>query len=118
MPRIKFSLQLEQDGHRRDTIGLRSIVKYDRMAPRPTTPITVGEFVVARRPLPDSIYTLYMILDGATIVATQISYPSEGDCANAAQRHRQRQAESMTTAAVAKAIAKRKSAATREEVSA
>ncbi|MEX3951998.1 beta-hexosaminidase [Paraburkholderia sp. EG287B] len=118
MPRIKLSPQPEQESQRRDTIGLRTIVKYDPMAPRPTTPIVVDQYVVARRPLSDSIYTLYMILDGATIVGTQISYPSEDDCAAAVRRHRQHQAASMTDIAVAKAKTKRNTAANREEVTA
>ena len=68
---------------RRDTIGLRTIVKYDPMAPRPTTPILVGKHVVAQKPLPDSVHTLYMIMDGRDVVRTQISYPSEADCEGA-----------------------------------
>lgn len=73
---------------RRDTIGLRTSFHYDPMAPRPTTPIMVGKYVVARRPLLDSIYTLYMLMDGSDVVASWISYPSEGDCAAAMQRRR------------------------------
>jgi hypothetical protein len=65
---------------RRDTISLRTTVKYDPMAPRPTTPILVGKFVVARKPLADSVHTLYMIMDGRDVVRTQISWPSESDC--------------------------------------
>ena len=68
---------------RRDTISLRTIVKYDPMAPRLTTPILVGKFVVARKPLADSVHTLYMIMDGRDVVRTQISWPSEPDCEGA-----------------------------------
>ncbi|ALP62378.1 hypothetical protein [Paraburkholderia caribensis] len=73
---------------RRDTIGLRTSFHYDPMAPRPTTPIMVGKYVVARRPLLDSIYTLYMLMDGGDVVASWISHPSEGDCATAMSRRR------------------------------
>ncbi|QBQ98188.1 beta-hexosaminidase [Paraburkholderia pallida] len=107
MPRIKLNAPPENQQQRRDTIGLRSVVKYDPMAPRPTTPVMVGQYVVARRPLSDSIYTLYMILDGATIVRTQISYPSEDDCASAVQRHRTAQAASMAEKTIAKAKTRR-----------
>ncbi|MGC2970375.1 beta-hexosaminidase [Paraburkholderia aspalathi] len=68
---------------RRDTISLRTIVKYDPMAPRLTTPILVGKFLVARKPLADSVHTLYMIMDGRDVVRTQISWPSESDCEGA-----------------------------------
>ena len=68
---------------RRDTIGLRTIVKYDPMAARPTTPILVGKYVVARKPIGDSVHTLYMIMDGRDVVRTQISYPSAADCESA-----------------------------------
>ncbi|MEX3915996.1 beta-hexosaminidase [Paraburkholderia sp. BR10872] len=116
MPRIKPYMQPDPDT-RRDTIGLRTIVKYDPMAPRPTTPIMIGDYVVARRPLLDSIYTLYMILDGKTVVSTQISYPSEGDCASAVLAHRRKQAASMAESTVAKAK-KRHAKPAREEVAA
>ncbi|ALP62802.1 hypothetical protein [Paraburkholderia caribensis] len=86
MPRPKTPAV--DDSARRDTIGLHSFVKYDPMAPRPTTPITVGKYVVARRPLLDSIYTLYMLMDGGDVVASWISHPSEGDCATAMSRRR------------------------------
>lgn len=73
---------------RRDTIGLRTILRYDPMAPRPATPVLVGRYVVARRPLDQSVHTLYMIMDGKNVVATLISHPSENDCATAIKRHR------------------------------
>lgn len=69
----------QQDPQRRDTLGLRTIVRYDPRAPRPTTPVMVGKYVVARRPLPDSVHTLYMVMDGNEVVGTSISIPSEGD---------------------------------------
>lgn len=120
MPRKPLNTKpaIEPNLTRRDTIGLRSIVKYDPMAPRPTTPVMVGKYVVARRPLPDGVYTLYMILDGTDVVQMQISYPSEGDCADAVRRHRQSQAASMAVAVVAKARTKRRAGAAREEVAA
>ena len=88
MPRIKARTLPLVDVERRDTLSLRSVARYDRNAKRPTTPILVGKYVVGRRPLADSLHTLYMILDGAEIAGTQISIPSEGDCATAIKRLR------------------------------
>ncbi|WP_175981394.1 beta-hexosaminidase [Burkholderia sp. BCC1630] len=88
MPRIKAHTLPFVDVERRDTLSLRSVARYDRNEKRPTTPILVGKYVVGRRPLADSLYTLYMILDGAEIAGTQISIPSEGDCADAIKRLR------------------------------
>ncbi|KVL50802.1 beta-hexosaminidase [Burkholderia cepacia] len=88
MPRIKARTLPLVDVERRDTLSLRSVARYDRNAKRPTTPILVGKYVVGRRPLADSLHTLYMILDGAEIAGTQISIPSEGDCASAIKRLR------------------------------
>ncbi|WP_321891742.1 beta-hexosaminidase [Paraburkholderia tropica] len=107
MPRIKQTAAPESQQSRRDTLGLRSVVFYDPRAPRPTTPVMVGQYVVARRPLLDSIYTLYMILDGKTVVRTQISYPSEEDCASAVVRHRAAQAASMAETTITKAKKRR-----------
>ncbi|MDR6408524.1 UNVERIFIED_ORG: hypothetical protein ABIC62_001914 [Burkholderia sp. 1595] len=81
MQRLTSTLQPETV--RRDTIRLRTIVKYDPMAARPTTPILVGKYVVARKPIADSVHTLYMIMDGRDVVRTQISYPSAADCEGA-----------------------------------
>ncbi|KVN27945.1 beta-hexosaminidase [Burkholderia pyrrocinia] len=88
MPRIKVKAEPLFDVERRDTLSLRTVVRYDRNAKRPTTPILIGKYVVARRPLSDSLHTLYMILDGAEIASTQISIPSEADCATAINRLR------------------------------
>lgn len=88
MPRIKAQTLPIVDVERRDTLSLRSVTRYDRNAKRPTTPILIGKYVVGRRPLADSLHTLYMILDGAEIAGTQISIPSEGDCASAIKRLR------------------------------
>ncbi|HDR9180424.1 TPA: beta-hexosaminidase [Burkholderia vietnamiensis] len=88
MPRIKARTLPIVDVERRDTLSLRSVTRYDRNAKRPTTPILIGKYVVGRRPLADSLHTLYMILDGAEIAGTQISIPSEGDCASAIKRLR------------------------------
>ncbi|WDR90605.1 beta-hexosaminidase [Burkholderia ambifaria] len=88
MPRIKARTLPLVDVERRDTLSLRTIARYDRNAKRPTTPILVGKYVVGRRPLADSLHTLYMILDGTEIAGTQISMPSEGDCASAVKRLR------------------------------
>jgi len=89
MPRKKLLMPSSAvEPTRRDTIGLRSIVKYDPRAPRPSTPVMVGPYLVGRQPLTNSIYTEYVILDGHEIVRTQISYPSEGDCHSAITRYR------------------------------
>ncbi|KVL84972.1 hypothetical protein [Burkholderia stagnalis] len=108
MPRIKALPAV--DATRRDTLVLRSIVRYDRNAKRPTTPILIGKYVVARRPLSDSLHTLYMILDGAEIAGTQISIPSEADCATAINRLRdtKRAAGVAASDAIAKAKKPRK----------
>ncbi|CAN0622201.1 protein of unknown function [Burkholderia multivorans] len=73
---------------RRASLGPRTIVKYDPKAHRPSTPIMVGEFVVARRPIRESICTQYTLMDGCKAVASWASYPSEHDCASAMQRHK------------------------------
>jgi hypothetical protein len=101
MPRLKFNALPEPT--RRDTIGLRSTFHYDPMAPRATTPVLVGKYVVARRPLSGSVHTLYMILDGTYVVSTSISYPNEDDCAAAVNKHRRKQAASLTDKTIAKA---------------
>ncbi|MFL9860833.1 beta-hexosaminidase [Paraburkholderia madseniana] len=92
-----------QEPTRRDTIGLRSIVHYDPMAPRATTSVMVGKYVVARRPLADSVHTLYMILDGTDVVGTSISHPNEDDCASAIKRNQRKKAESLAESTIAKA---------------
>lgn len=96
-------LNVPQEPTRRDTIGLRSIVHYDPMAPRASTPVIVGKYVVARRPLAGSVHTLYMILDGSDVVGTSISHPSEDDCASAIKRNQRKKAESLAESAIAKA---------------
>lgn len=103
----KHRLQVPQEPARRDTIGLRTYVKYDPMAPRATTSIMVGKYVVARRPLHGSVHTLYIIMDGSTVVSTSISVPNEQDCAAALGKHRRTQAASLADTTIAKA--KRKS---------
>ncbi|WP_213778855.1 beta-hexosaminidase [Caballeronia sp. dw_276] len=99
MPKINLLPHL--DVSRNDTLSLRTFVKYDPMARRPATPVMVGPFVVHRKPLLGQIYTLYMIMDGDEIVRTQISYPSEGDCAAAVSARRN--AKRITNAAKNKA---------------
>ena len=109
MPRIKARTLPVVDVERRDTLSLRSVVRYDRNAKRPTTPILVGKYVVGRRPLADSLYTLYMILDGAEIAGTQISMPSESDCSSAIKRLRDsKRAVGMAANAIDKAKKARK----------
>lgn len=80
MPRIAKPFE---HAPRNDTLSVRTRVHFDRDARRPTTPILVGTTVVMRRPLPDSIYTEYLIMDGHQVVRTQISVPSEADCKSA-----------------------------------
>jgi hypothetical protein len=96
-------LNAPQEPTRRDTIGLRSIVHYDPMAPRATTSVMVGKYVVARRPLANSVHTLYMILDGTAVVGTSISYPNEDDCATAVKKNLRKRAESLAATTIAKA---------------
>ncbi|CAB5281471.1 hypothetical protein IST455A_00836 [Burkholderia multivorans] len=110
MSRIKFNAEPPFDVVRRDTLSLRSVVRYDRDAKRPTTPILVGKYIVARRPLADSVHTLYMILDGTEIAGTQISYPSEDDCASAIKRLRdtKRALEAAAAAVITRAKKPRK----------
>jgi hypothetical protein len=104
---------IQQDPPRRETLGLRTIVRYDPRAPRPTTPVMVGKYVVARRPLPDSVHTLYMVMDGTEVVGTSISYPSEADCATFfAKRSRSRRLAAMA-ADIIRDIKKRKPKALR-----
>ncbi|HDR9337140.1 beta-hexosaminidase [Burkholderia multivorans] len=113
MSRIKFNAEPPFDVVRRDTLSLRSVVRYDRDAKRPTTPILVGKYIVARRPLTDSVHTLYMILDGTEIAGSQISYPTEDDCATAIKRLRdsKRSLEAKAAAVIARAKKPRKARA-------
>lgn len=96
-------LQVPQEPTRRDTIGLRTFVKYDPMAPRATTPMMVGQHVVARRPLHGSVHTLYMIMDGSTAVHTSISTPDADDCRTAIAKHQRRTAAALADKTIAKA---------------
>ncbi len=88
------------DADRRDTLSLRSVVRYDRNAKRPSTPILVGKYVVGRRPITDSLHTLYLILDEGDIAGTQISIPSEDDCAQAVKRLRDKKRTAAKTASM------------------
>ncbi|WP_244122228.1 beta-hexosaminidase [Burkholderia latens] len=105
MPRIKVKAEPLFDVERRDTLSLRTVFRYDPDAKLPTTPILVGKHVVGRRPLPDGLYTEYLILDGNEIAAKQISIPSEGDCETAIKRLRdaKRTLEAATTDVIARA---------------
>ncbi|RKT99027.1 beta-hexosaminidase [Burkholderia sp. Nafp2/4-1b] len=113
MPRIKVKAEPLFDVERRDTISLRTVVRYDPDAKLPTTPILVGKYVVGRRPLPDGVYTEYLILDGNEIADKQISIPSEGDCAAAIKRLRnaKRASETATADIIARVKKPRKSRA-------
>jgi hypothetical protein len=73
------------------------------MAPRVTTPILVGKFVVARRPLLGSIYTEYLIMDGPVVVRTLISHPGEDDCATAISAYRRTTTAKMAGDTITKA---------------
>ncbi|WP_322038418.1 beta-hexosaminidase [Burkholderia cenocepacia] len=102
--------RFETDAPRGNTLSLRTIVRYDRDARLPSTPILVGKTVVMRRPIADSIHTEYLIMDGHDVVRRQISIPSEGDCEsaiNAARRQRQ-SAERAAKAAIEQAAQKAK----------
>lgn len=88
MPKPEFTALLQSP--RRDTIGLRTLTKYEPMARRHATPVMAGPHVVMRRPVPDSVHTLYMIMDGDVIVGSAISRPDEHDCSCAIRNHRLR----------------------------
>lgn len=102
--------RFEPDAPRGDTLSLRTVVRYDRDARRPSTPILIGKTVVMRRPIPDSIHTEHLIMDGNDVVRTQISIPSEGDCESAinAARRRRQAAEQTAKAAIEQASRKAK----------
>ncbi|KVD73986.1 hypothetical protein WS62_07780 [Burkholderia sp. ABCPW 14] len=86
MPRINA---LQHAGvPRRDTLPLRTVVRYERNQQLPSTPILVGKHIVMRRPLVDGVYTEYLIMYGNRIAARQISIPDESDCAAAINRLR------------------------------
>lgn len=68
---------------RRDTLSPRTVARYERDRQLPTSPILVGKHVVMRRPLVDGVYIEYLIMDGNTIAAKQISIPDESTCATA-----------------------------------
>ncbi|AQT50330.1 beta-hexosaminidase [Burkholderia cenocepacia] len=76
------------DAPRRNALSLRTITRYDRNERPPSTPILIGKYVVGRHPLPDSVHTEYLILDGTEIAHKQISIPDEGNCADAIKRLR------------------------------
>ncbi|WGS50832.1 beta-hexosaminidase [Paraburkholderia sp. D15] len=107
---VAFSTELS----RRDTIRLRSIVKYDPRAPRATTPMMVGRYVVARRPLHGSVHTLYMIMDGSTVAHTSISAPSADDCRSAIAKHERRIAAALTEKTTTEAKRKPRAAHVKE----
>ncbi|MGN7985164.1 beta-hexosaminidase [Burkholderia sp. 22313] len=102
--------RFETDAPRGNTLSLRTIVRYDRDARRPSTPILVGKTIVMRRPIADSIYTEYLIMDGHDVVRTQISIPSEEDCATAlnSARRQRKAVEQAAKAAIEQAAQKAK----------
>ncbi|KGD34764.1 hypothetical protein [Burkholderia pseudomallei] len=112
--------RFETDAPRGNTLSLRTIVRYDRDARRPSTPILVGQTVVMRRPIADSIYTEYLIMDGLDVIRTQISIPCEADCESAinAFRRQRKAAEQAAQNAIATAAqqAKRRSKRGAKEV--
>ncbi|MBU9175865.1 beta-hexosaminidase [Burkholderia gladioli] len=101
MPRTKLKAPLHLDAARRDTLGLRSVAHYDRNAKRAPGQFLVGKYLVRCRPIPDSLNTLYSILDGSEIAGTQMSIPSEGDCAQAVKRLRDKKRAAAKTASMA-----------------
>jgi len=84
------------------------------MAPRATTPVMVGKYVVGRRPLHGSVHTLYMIMDGSAVVATSISRPDAYDCETAITKHRRKQTASLSDKTIAKAKRKPRTLRVRE----
>lgn len=72
------------------TISLMSTTNYDPNAPRPTTPLQVGKYVVHRKPLARTPMTVYTIMLGNVVVGTQVSMPSRADCDAASTRERSR----------------------------
>nr|WP_186120691.1 beta-hexosaminidase [Burkholderia gladioli] len=108
MPRIQLKATAPVTADRRHTLSLRTVARYDRNAARPSTPILVGKYVVARRPIPDSLHTLYLILDEGDIAGTQISIPSEDDCAQAVKRLRDKKRAAAKTASMAIRKAKKR----------
>lgn len=101
MPRTTFIAP--QAPTRRDTIGLRTVFRYDPTTSRPTTPVMVGPYVVMRRPILDSVHIEYTVRDGDVTVWKAISRPDEHDCRTAVEQHRVRVAASMTVSAIAQA---------------
>ncbi|MFM0595353.1 beta-hexosaminidase [Paraburkholderia dilworthii] len=93
---------------------MRTFVKYDPMAPRATTPMMVGQHVVARRPLHGSVHTLYMIMDGSPVVHTSISTPNADDCQAAITKHQRRTAAMLADKTIAKAKRKPRALRIRE----
>ncbi|VVE28594.1 hypothetical protein PPN31114_03532 [Pandoraea pneumonica] len=73
---------------RSDTISLMSTTSYDPAAPRPTTPLLIGKYVVYRKPLAGTPLTVYMIMFGNVVAGTQVSLPTKADCDTATKRHR------------------------------
>ncbi len=101
MPRTKLKAPFHLDTARRDTLGLRSVARYDRNAKCTPGQFLVGEYLVRCRPIPDSLNTLYSILDGNEIAGTQMSIPSEGDCAQAVKRLRDKKRAASKAASMA-----------------
>lgn len=55
----------------------------------PVATLTVGTFTVVRRPIPRTPYYSYTVMDGATPVLTDMSYPTEDICASAVRQARE-----------------------------
>ncbi|VVD76679.1 hypothetical protein PEP31012_00879 [Pandoraea eparura] len=104
--------------HRAGTISLMSTISYDPMAPRPTSPLLIGKYVVHRKPLARTPMMVYMIMLGNVVVGTQISIPSIADCDAASKRERARLAavaEAQTARDAKVAACDMKSRATRSK---
>ncbi|WP_186169813.1 beta-hexosaminidase [Burkholderia gladioli] len=113
MPRIAKPFE---HAPRNDTLSVRTRVHHDRDARRPTTPILIGTTVVMRRPLPNSIYTEYLIMDGNQVARTQISMPSIDDCKTALSASKRERDAAKSTADGAIAKAKRGTRSKKSEV--
>ncbi|WP_035546392.1 hypothetical protein [Burkholderia sp. 9120] len=99
----KLNLPFSTEPPLRDTIRVRSIVNYDPTIPRATTPMMVGQYVVARSPLHGSAHTLYKVMDGPTVVRTFISIPDADDCRMAIVKHRLKAADTLAEKTIARA---------------
>lgn len=62
------------------TLAVRTYSAHDPKQRKDYTPITIGAYVIQRRPLPGTPMTHYLIYRAGNLVGTQSSYPTESDC--------------------------------------